>query len=162
MRFINKLYFGVFLSFPAISNEIPLSTFFNDFNQKIANLAAQEKMCSNKTRVLNKDIFQDIKVSPEEISVILEYKDMNAFISCSNDKRLEYYKASILLRLSSNNYTDALNSSDELISLHEFWLLKAKVKYEKIDPEVRKLIDAIEELDKPFNLVTSHEVLTNK
>ena len=162
MGFLNKFYFCVFLSFPVASNEMPISYFFTDYNKKIANLAAKEVVCSDKTRVLNKNIFKGIKISSEDISVILEYKDMNAFISCSNNERLEYYKASILLRLSSTNHTNVLNSSDELISLHEFWLLKSKDKYEKIDSGLRKEIDLIKELDKPFNLITSYEILTNQ
>ncbi len=162
MKFINKLYFSLLISCPAISNEIPVNMFFTEFNQKIANLAEQEKICSNKARVLNKDTFQNIKITPKEIQVILEYKDLNAFISCSNEKRLEYYKASVLLRLSSNVYADTLDSSDELISTHEFWLLKAKKEYETIAPEIRKKLDAIKELDKPFNLITSYEVLSKQ
>jgi len=162
MRFPNKFYFCVLLSLPAASNEIPISYFFTDYNKKIVNLAAQEEICSDKTRVLNKNIFKDIKVSSEDISVILEYKDMNAFILCSKNERLEYYKSSILLRLSSSSYTDALNSSDELISLHEFWLLRSKAKYDKIDSGIRKKIDLIKDLDKPFNLITTYEILTNQ
>ena len=125
-------------------------------------MATKEEMCSDKARVLNKDIFKGINVSSEDISVILEYKDMKAFIVCSNKERLGYYKASILLRLSSTNYTDALNSSDELISLHEFWLIKSKAKYDKIASGLRKEIDLIKDLDKPFNLITSYELLTNQ
>lgn len=162
MKVLNKFYFSLLLSFPAVSNNIPSSDLFINYNEKVANLAAKELMCSGKSRVLNKNIFNGITLTSEEVNVILEYKDTNAFILCSNYERLEYYKASVLLRLTSPEHADSLNSSDELISYHDIWLLKSKREYEKINSDIRKKIDAIKALDKPFNIIASHEVLTKK
>jgi len=162
MRVINTLYLCLGLSFSATSDEIPVNYFFTDYNEKIADLAVKEKECSDKTRVLDKNIFEEVNVPSEKISVILAYKDINAFVNCTKKARLEYYKSSLLLRLSSTNYHDTLKASDKLISMHDLRLLKSKEEYEKIDIHLRKEIDVIKDLDKSFNLIGSFDVITSK
>lgn len=157
MKSITYLGIAVLMSCQAVSSELPESYFLNSYHESLSNLSFKEEECSNKTRVLSEKTFHGLNLTQSELNIILKYKNTNAFVSCSNDARLQYYKAATLLRIYNKSSSGTLNASDELISFHDVRLLELEHKYKKIDIKLRHIIDKIKSLNEPFNLIESFD-----
>ncbi len=158
MKVLIYIFFFTTYSYSAIASDLPKSYLLKLYNESISNLSTKESECSGKTNVLNKDTFKDISITSEELKVILIYKNASAFTNCVNDELLQFYRASTLLRVS---YPDPqLKSGDELISFHDLKELESKLEFNNIDVLLRNKVNKISELNTPFNIVTSFEVLS--
>lgn len=159
MKKLIYLILTTFYSYSTIASEIPKNYLSKLYHESITNLSIKEEKCSGKKRVLSPKIFDGLTISLEQMNTILKYKNASAFITCVNPELLQFYRASTLLNIS---YPDPqLKNGDELISFHDLRKLKLELEFNNIDVLLRNRINKLEELNKPFNLISSFEAISN-
>jgi hypothetical protein len=157
MRPILYLSLVILISCKAYPEQLEERDFLNLYHESLATLSVKEEECTNKANILADNTFKKLNLTQEQINIVLRYKNTNAFVSCSNGARLQYYKASLLLRAYSDKFTKTVDVSDELISYHDIRLIELDKKYKDINQNIRFEIDKIETLNKPFNLLESFD-----
>ena len=157
MRPTLYLSLATLISCNAYSVQIEERNFLNLYHESLSTLSVKEEECTNKTNILVSNTFDKLNLTQEQINIVLRYKNTNAFVFCSNDARLQYYRAALLLRTYSDKFTKTVDASDELISYHDIKLIELDKKYISINQNIRFKIDKIETLNKPFNLIESFD-----
>jgi len=139
-------------------NHLLLNSYYNSITQ----LGEAESTCSGKLApVLPIDLFKDITLTKNELSKILSYSYLQQSLDCTKSAMYEYFRNATLLRLRGNSdkITKMVVASDKLLSISYGLYLESKVEYMKLSPELRKMVEQLPELQRPFEPMLSSELL---
>lgn len=160
---MKRLLLLIFISTSAFSSSevVYKQSLLNKYFESIEIVKKQEKACKVSAIILPKDTFKRVKISEEELSVVLNYFYFKSEVSCSKDALHDYYAASVLLRLSDKKTEKTISTSDELISLTYKQFIKAEMNFSRLPIELKKQVEKIELLNKPFLPLESLENISS-
>jgi hypothetical protein len=132
------------------------------FNERLVALGQQIDACTRARADLPYGKIKALDLSREALRAALLYHNARADYECAKDAIGEFLAASAALKLLSEQFPGMREGADAGVELAVDVLvrvLQRKPEYLKIDSKTRSSIEAVEELQKPFDPIRAAEKL---
>lgn len=151
--FVSLLAYSAFAS---ESQKALISEAFNNFNESLVALEAQESHCSMSDRVLDANTFSGVKLSKEQKLTIIEYFYYDTLLECSKEALGQFLTQSTLLKSIEPDFLNTTEQANRLVISTNIAHLKAKHQFDNLDEHIKKRIIKPSE---PFNLLMTANIL---
>ena len=130
-----------------------------DFTNSLVNLAEREKKCSNVSTVLPSKALHATGLNNEQLRVALRYFYLKNNIVCTKTAVSEFVITLSVLNQVEIEQGMPTTPGASLPLTNWIYMLEAKQNFNKLPAKLKSELQKVDELNKPFDVMKSLEVL---